>query len=186
MNTYSSEEQQILLKIADSAIKAGLQLKKLQVVPAEYSIKLQEIAACFVTLQQQRQLRGCMGSLRGYRPLVLDVANNAFAAAFNDPRFPRLTAIDYQQVQLHISILSQPQRMHFSSEQDLLQQLRPGVDGLILTAGQHIGTFLPTVWTQLPTAELFLMQLKIKAGLPPDYWSNDLVIERYTTESISS
>jgi len=75
--------------------------------------------------------------------------------------------------------------MRFRDEADLLAQLRPGVDGLILRAGAHQGTFLPSVWEQLPRREDFLAHLKVKAGLPPDYWSDDIQVWRYTTEEFS-
>ena len=149
----------------------------------DYSTDLQQQRATFVTLNINDQLRGCIGTLEAHQPLVIDVAHNARAAAFNDPRFGPLTKPEFERLQIHISILGKPEPMTFTSQQDLLQQIRPGIDGLILTSGSHRGTFLPSVWESLTTPEEFLSHLKLKAGLPASYWSDDIRIERYTTES---
>jgi len=123
--------------------------------------------------------------LQATRSLVEDVANNAFAAAFNDPRFPALEKQELECLEIYISILSPSEPIYFSCEEDLLKQLRPGIDGLILETGSHRGTFLPTVWQSLPEPEKFLAHLKQKAGLPDDFWSDTLKIQRYTTELIA-
>lgn len=136
----------------------------------------------FVTLHHEGQLRGCVGALEATRPLVADVAANAFAAAFNDPRFPPVSLMEYLDLDIHVSVLSPKQPMSITSEADLLSQLRPGVDGLVLEDGSRRGTFLPAVWRSLPDARDFLAQLKAKAGLPPDYWSASIRTYRYTTE----
>jgi AmmeMemoRadiSam system protein A len=120
--------------------------------------------------------------LEACRPLAEDVAENARAAAFEDPRFPPLTLPELAKLEIHISILSPSEEMVFSSESDLLRQIRPGVDGLILQEGFRRGTFLPSVWAELPEKELFLTHLKLKAGLPADYWSDTLRVFRYTTD----
>jgi AmmeMemoRadiSam system protein A len=129
-------------------------------------------------------LRGCIGTLQAFRPLVEDVAHNAYAAAFHDPRFPRLSAKEYAQLHYHISILSTPEPVKFKDEQDLLAQLRPGIDGLVLEEGLYRGTFLPQVWESLPEPKTFLRHLKQKAGLHPDYWSTTIKVQRYTVEEI--
>ena len=149
----------------------------------DYSPDLQQQRATFVTLNIDNQLRGCIGTLEAHQPLVVDVAHNARAAAFHDPRFGPLSKPEFEGLQVHISILGIPEPMAFSSEQDLIEQLRPGVDGLILTAAGRRGTFLPSVWESLETPEEFFSHLKLKAGLPSSYWSDDIKIERYTTES---
>lgn len=185
MSLNKSQKSQ-LLQLARDSIRLGLETGKplrvdLQIYPAELTVD----RACFVTLERQGQLRGCIGMLEAVRPLVEDVAENAFSAAFRDPRFPPLTKEELADLDLHISILSPAESMSFDSEQDLIAQLRPGVDGLILQDGYRRGTFLPSVWEQLPDARLFLRHLKQKAGLPPDYWSDTLKISRYTTEMFS-
>lgn len=172
-----------LLALARASIEHGLKTGKplpvnLQAYPAGLTAK----RASFVTLQRQGQLRGCIGMLEAVRPLVQDIAENAFAAAFRDPRFPRLAHGELADLDIHISILSPAEPMHFVSEQDLLGQLKPYNDGLILQDGPMRGTFLPSVWEQLPEPRQFLRHLKQKAGLPMDYWSDSLEIARYSTE----
>ena len=172
-----------LLQIARHSIAFGLQHGcPAPVTVADYSPALQEIKATFVTLKIDDDLRGCIGTLEAHRPLVEDISENAYAAAFRDPRFPRLTNKEYDRLQYHISILSTPEPVTFSDEQDLLQQLRPGVDGLVLEDGFYRGTFLPQVWDSLPDPIQFLRHLKQKAGLPSDYWSKSIKVKRYTVE----
>ena len=173
----------ILLRIAADSIHTGMReghvvQPRLEGLPDP----LRQPAACFVTLHHHDQLRGCIGSLEPRTPLAQNVADNAFNAAFRDPRFPELTAPELVGLELEISVLGTPQAMHFSSEADLLAQLRPGQDGLILEAGGRRGTFLPSVWESLPDPEDFLRHLKQKAGLPTDFWSNEMRVMRYGTE----
>lgn len=174
-----------LLKIARTAIMLGAKGKKLEISNENYAPILQVPGASFVTLKINGQLQGCIGSLQARRPLAEDVAENAYAAAFEDSRFLPVMIDDVDKLSIQISILSEPEKIEFSSEQDLIKQLRPGEDGLILQDNLHRGTFLPTVWEQLPGKKEFLMHLKRKAGLDEHYWSDDLSIERYTTESFS-
>lgn len=185
MNKYFENDKKLLLKLALEAINYGL--KNHRVMPVdinEYPENLREQGASFVTLQINKRLRGCIGSLQAYRPLVQDIVHNAYAAAFADPRFSPLTDIELANIEIHISILNKPEIMQFSSEEDLIRQLRPGIDGLILSDKGHRGTFLPAVWESLPEPRLFLAHLKLKAGLPQDYWSDTLTVQRYTVESI--
>ncbi len=178
------ERQQQLLDLAEASIRHGLDHgRPLNPEPDEYPAIPTQAGASFVTLHRHGELRGCIGSLEAHQPLLVDVAHNAFAAAFSDPRFPPLEKSELPGLEMHISLLSPTTPIHFQSEAELLRQLRPGEDGLVLEEGRHRGTFLPSVWQQLPTAELFLRHLKQKAGLPPDYWSHTLRVSRYTTES---
>lgn len=149
----------------------------------DYSEALQQSRASFVTLKINSELRGCIGTLEARQPLIFDVVENARSAAFHDPRFGPVSQKEFPLLQIHISVLSIPEPVEFKSEQDLLQQIRPNIDGLILTAAGHRGTFLPSVWESLPTAEQFWLHLKNKAGLPMNYWDDNLKVERYTTES---
>ncbi len=184
---HSPEERRILLDVAAASIRHGLETgRPLSIRLEEYPESLREPGAAFVTLNLDGQLRGCIGSLEARRPLVEDVAENAFAAAFRDPRFPPLRPEEYPRLEYHISILSPPEPMTVTSEADLLQQLRPGVDGLVLIEGARRATFLPSVWEQLPDPRQFLAHLKMKAGLPADYWSDSLRFERYTVEEFGS
>ncbi len=184
--TFSRAEQETLLQLAKESILHGLIVEcGMHVNTSDYPAHLSERLACFVTLNSNGVLRGCIGHLEAVQPLVCDVAENAFSAAFRDPRFPPLTEMELRGLEIHISVLSPSKPMVFGSEQDLLDQLRPGVDGLILKRGAHQGTFLPSVWESLPDAPSFLNHLKRKAGLSQDFWSDDILILRYTTESFS-
>ncbi|HSJ47350.1 MAG TPA: AmmeMemoRadiSam system protein A [Gammaproteobacteria bacterium] len=183
----SSIERGMLLHIATDSIHTGLReghasSPDLETLPDA----LQQKAACFVTLHHREQLRGCIGSLEPREPLAQNVAENAFNAAFRDPRFPELTAVELADLELDISVLGAPQAVSFHDEADLVAQLQPGRDGLILEVGGRRGTFLPSVWGSLPDAEEFLRQLKQKAGLPADFWSADIRVMRYGTESFGA
>ena len=181
---YTRREGDSLLDIARRSVRHGLeQGRPLPVNVEEHPPYLREDRACFVTLTLGGQLRGCIGSLVPRRPLVEDVAENAFAAAFRDPRFPPLRADEVDALEYHLSILSLPQPMQFSDEADLLRQLRPGEDGLIIGDQGRQATFLPSVWEQLPQPAEFLRHLKQKAGLAADHWSPRFSAQRYRTQS---
>lgn len=184
LSSLCEEEHLLLKKLAWEAIQYGLEKScHLPVDTSRYPKVLQNPGASFVTLNIHGQLRGCIGSLEAYQPLVNDIAYNAYAAAFSDPRFPPLTGEELGALDIHISVLTPAVSMTFESEQDLLDQIRPGIDGLVLEDGVHRGTFLPAVWESLPDKINFLRHLKQKAGLPPDYWSDSIQVSRYTTES---
>jgi uncharacterized protein len=184
--TLTPELRQVLLQVARAAVAHGVEHgRELAVGVEDYPTPLRQLRASFVTLRgADAQLRGCIGSCWPQRPLVADVAYNAHAAAFLDPRFAPVTAVELPGIRIHISLLTVPERMVFSSEADLLAQVRPGIDGLILESSGRRGTFLPAVWEALPDAASFVRQLKLKAGLPPTHWSNHLVVHRYTADSI--
>ncbi len=184
---HTEEERRILLEVAAASIRHGLETgNPLPVRPEDYPPSLREPGAAFVTLNIAGRLRGCIGSLEARRPLVEDVAENAFAAAFRDPRFPPVQDHEFPQLEIHISILGRPEPISVASEADLLAQLRPGVDGLVLHEGGRRATFLPSVWEQLPDPQQFLANLKIKAGLPVNHWSDTIRFERYTVEEFGA
>lgn len=143
---------------------------------------LAAIRATFVTLTMNGQLRGCIGSLAPHRSLVVDVIINAIKAGFGDPRFAPLRPEEVETLDLSVSILSHPRPMQFADEADLLAQLHPDVDGLMLSDGARSGLFLPSVWESLHTPQDFLKGLKRKAGLPVDHWSDTLRIRRFGVE----
>ena len=185
MSLPKSQQLQ-LLALARASIEQGLKSgKALKIQLRAYPPEFSEFRASFVTLEHKGQLRGCIGMLEAMRPLAEDIAENAFAAAFRDRRFPPLAADELNGLELHISLLSAPTAMACNSEQDLLKQLRPTIDGLILEEGRHRATFLPAVWESLPSPSQFLQHLKLKAGLAADYWSNTLKFYRYTTETFN-
>jgi len=210
--SLSEPNRQRLLELARNSISHGLLTgRPLKVNLAGYPEELAERRATFVTLNINHQLRGCIGMLEAVRPLAEDIAENAFLAAFQDPRFPPLQADEFDDLEIHLSLLTAAEPIAFTSEQDLISQLQPGIDGLILEEPEidnvankreqlppridglilekdrrrgRRGTFLPMVWEQLPQPEQFLRYLKQKAGLPPDYWSQDIRIYRYHVELI--
>lgn len=146
---------------------------------------LNDLAATFVTLKQDGELRGCIGSLKARYSLMDDLQSNAIAAAFHDPRFPPLSENELNQVQIEVSVLSSPEKIEFASEADLLAQLKPHIDGVIFNYGNNRSTFLPQVWEKLSSPELFMAQLKQKAGLAADFWSDEVLIYRYRVEKFS-
>jgi len=184
---FDQGERSTLLELAERSICHGLEkASSVPVDPADYPEKFRQQRACFVTLNRLGVLRGCIGHLKAIQPLVSDVAENAYSAAFRDPRFNPLDSSELAGLELHISVLTPAKSMKFASQSDLLEKLRPGVDGLILRLGQQQGTFLPSVWDSLPDSHSFLAHLKLKAGLPRDYWSDDIEVFRYQTESFAA
>jgi len=175
--TISSGKGQVLLPIARSAISTALG----RVHSADENAPwLQEKGACFVTLTQNQQLRGCIGTLEANRPLLLDVKANAQAAALRDPRFSPLTAAELDRTEIEVSVLSAMQALQFAGEGDALMQIQPGVHGVVFEFGRYRSTFLPQVWEQLPSVVEFMAHLKHKAGLPPDFWAEEVRISHYT------
>jgi len=173
----ATERGKTLLPIARAAISVALG-RTLEV--AEDAVWLQELGACFVTLTQGGQLRGCIGTLEARRTLLADVKSNAVAAALQDTRFSALTVTELDQTDIEVSLLSAMQPMRFDTEAQALAQLQPGIDGVLLEFGRYRSTFLPQVWTQLPSATEFIAHLKYKAGLPPDFWAEGMRLQRYT------
>ena len=166
-----------LLPIARAAISTAL--GRLQDA-AEDGHWLKEPGASFVTLTQEGELRGCIGTLEAHRTLLPDVRANAVSAALHDPRFVPLTLAELAYTRIEVSVLSSSQVLHHESEAHALSQLRPGVDGLVFEFQQRRSTFLPQVWEQLPSPVQFMAQLKRKAGLPENFWAEGIQLRRYT------
>jgi len=140
---------------------------------------LREPAATFVTLMQGADLRGCIGTLEPHRALGEDVHHNARAAAFSDPRFAPVRATEVDDLDVEVSLLTSPTPIRFSAHHELIAQLRPGRDGLILESGIRRATFLPQVWDSLPSPEEFLAHLKSKAGFATSTPSERFAVSRY-------
>jgi AmmeMemoRadiSam system protein A len=157
----------------------------MRVDAAEFPPSLRARRAVFVTLTLRGELRGCVGSPVAWRHLVEDVAENAVAAAFEDRRFAPLAGEELDGLAIAISLLGPPAPLAAASEAELLAQLRPGRDGLILRDHGHQSLFLPQVWRHLPEPADFLAQLRRKAGLPPDHWSPGLRFQRFTATSVA-
>jgi len=180
----SAADRRLLLELARASIVHGLSKGcPLPVVLDSLPPALRAERAAFVTLHAQGQLRGCIGHLEAVAPLAIDVADNAYAAAFRDPRFPPLTQTELDRVHVEVSVLTPAEPIVFNSEDDLIAALVPGLDGIILADGPRRGTFLPSVWEQLPNRRDFLRHLKQKAGLSPEHWSDRMRAWRYRCEA---
>src|SRR5436190_11311738 len=164
-----------LLALARSAIECKL-FGSAETVDVPW---LRQAGATFITLTKQGQLRGCIGSLQASRPLGADVAENAIAAALRDPRFPPMTAAEWPEVRVEVSLLSAPKPMRFADEADLLDQLRPGEDGVIVEADGRRATYLPQVWESIPDKRMFMRELARKAGLGDDVRLGRCKVYRY-------
>ena len=166
-----------LLRIARGAIGARLGVPG-GTAPVDNDA-LGRPGATFVTLTQDDELRGCIGTLEPCRPLGIDVRENSLAAAFRDPRFPPLSAGEFGRTAFEVSLLSPSEAVRFVDAAQLAAQLRPGVDGVILEYGSRRATFLPQVWDTLTEPRDFLVALKRKAGLPDDFWDAAVNVRRY-------
>jgi AmmeMemoRadiSam system protein A len=176
------QARRALLEVARRSIERGLAGESLRVACAGYAAALRERRASFVTLRRAGELRGCIGALEPTRALVEDVAHHAHAAAFRDPRFAPLQEVELAGLHIHVSLPGPLQRVSIASRRQLLERLRPGIDGLVLAQGARRGVFLPAVWEALPEPEEFVRQLELKAGLPPDAWSRPVECSLYQTE----
>ena len=181
--TLGLEARRHLLGIAARSIRHGIEHGNACDVDLDrLPPALRGRRAAFVTLEADRRLRGCIGSLEATRPLAADVAHNAHAAASADPRFPPVKEDELEGLHIKVSVLSPALPMRVESEAGLVASLRPGIDGLIITDGDKRATFLPSVWKGIPEPERFVRKLAGKAGWPEGHWSDTVRVWRYTTE----
>jgi AmmeMemoRadiSam system protein A len=182
---FSDMDKKAMLTVARDSICEGLKTHTLKKPNLEqYSDLLTKHLASFVTLEKDENLRGCIGSLQATEPLIENISKNAFNAAFKDHRFSPVIEKELSSLKISISVLSEPVEMSFESEEALLNQLKVGVDGLILEEQGLRATFLPSVWQHLPKKHEFIEHLKQKAGLPKHYWSKSIRVHRYHTDYI--
>jgi len=180
------EEKVQLLAIARRSIQHGLATHRpLKIEISRQAGTLAQELGNFVTLTQDKMLRGCVGTIKTTQCLAQSVAINAFNAAFHDSRFSALSASEADQSRIEISVLSQPEPIGASTYGELLANLHPYDDGLILEENGHQATFLPKVWEQLPDPHRFVEQLLAKAGLSGDYWSDSIRFHRYHSMSFA-
>lgn len=180
----SPDEAEILLDLARRAIRAGLDVPWLEIELDELPERLRAPGASFVTLSRSGALRGCMGRLEATRPLAEDVAGNARASAFFDPRFPPVEGAELDELEVEVSVLGVAEPIDAATEEELLAELRPGIDGLIVQSGAARATFLPAVWRTLPEPREFVFQLRRKAGLGDAPFAPEQRYWRYTVEKI--
>lgn len=169
--TLNTEERKLLLSFAREAIESGVAGKPLPPIDQKsFPKRLQEHGASFVTLTLEGKLRGCIGTLEPYQPLIDDVREHAVAAALQDYRFPPVSSIEIPQIRIEISRLTHPEPIQYQDAEDLINKLRPGIDGVVLQDGFRRATFLPQVWEKLPDPRNFLDHLCYKMGVPRDTW----------------
>lgn len=187
-DAYSESDGKHLLKLARSAIAAKLGIKSDLPQPSVIIAELQDEIfdrnmGTFVTIHLNKKLRGCIGTLESTETVREGVRQNAISAAFDDPRFPSLTSKEFNEIQLEISVLSEPVKLDYKNSDELLSKLQPGVHGVIIRKGGARATFLPQVWQQLSDKSLFLSHLCRKAGLSGHEWeTGSLDVMTYTVQ----
>ncbi|MGZ6346973.1 MAG: AmmeMemoRadiSam system protein A [Anaerolineales bacterium] len=170
-NKLTEEEKRTLLRIARQALESGVKGETLPPLdPASMTTCLKEHGASFVTLTVHGNLRGCIGALEPYQPLVEDVREHAIAAALEDPRFPPVQPAELENIEIEVSRLTPPTKLEYKDTNDLLAKLRPNVDGVILRDDWQRATFLPQVWEKIPDKDEFLSNLCYKMGASPNFW----------------
>ncbi len=171
MSALTLEEKQTLLRLSRQALESGVRGQPLPALdPATLSPTLRAEGASFVTLTVQGELRGCIGALEPCQSLAEDVREHAVAAALQDYRFPPVDGHELAQIEIEVSRLSLPEPLEYTTAEDLLERLRPGMDGVILQDGFRRATFLPQVWEKVADKEEFLDHLCLKMGASPDLW----------------
>lgn len=176
--TLPEDAGSVLLPLARAAIATRLGIPA-PTTPDEPPW-LAEPGACFVTLTTAGRLHGCIGTVWARRPLGADVRANAAAAAFEDRRFPPLSAVELEDTRVEVSVLSPTAPAPSATEAETLAALRPGVDGVVFECGGRRATLLPQVWASLPDPHQFLAHLRVKAGFPASFWSDQVRVSRYT------
>ena len=180
----SDQDKVFLLRLAREALQHGvmgepLRQLDLKTIPEE----LKQLGATFVTLTRNGELRGCIGTLEATRPLVEDVRVHAVAAALEDYRFPPLPVDELPKIRIEISRLTNPKKILFNNPEELLSQIRPGIDGVVIQTGVRRATFLPQVWDKVPDVEIFLGMLCRKMGSGPKCWRDkNIDISTYQVE----
>ena len=186
MSELITSDQAFLLSLARHEIMAMLQGKTDLQRPESLSSAVFENRGCFVTLHQNQELRGCIGTIEPERPLIDNVSENAANAAFRDPRFSPVSLKELDSIDIEISVLTPPKALTFDDGEDLKRQLEPGIHGVILSRDWHRSTFLPQVWEQLPDKEMFLGHLCMKGGMGEECWkSTDTKVDVYTASYFS-
>jgi AmmeMemoRadiSam system protein A len=184
---YSAIERQTMMITVREAIRHGIHIgTPIRLDLSEYGAALMENWACFVTLKIDDTLRGCMGSFNTRQSLIENIAHNAHSAAFKDPRFIPIEDEDYAHLNVEIAIINNCEVIKCDSQENLMEQLKPYTDGLILDDGSNSATFLPSVWAQLCTAEEFVTELKTKLGLSAEQWDSSISAQRFSVMTIRS
>ena len=186
LQNFAKHNKDEILQIVEKSLLAAV--KNNEVYSPErnnYNDVLFNKGASFITLEKNNHLRGCIGSLFPTNAIAKDLAQNTFSAAMNDSRFSSVKEDELKDITFKISLLTSFEKIEFKSYEDLLNQIRPKIDGLLIKDGERQGLFLPSVWKDIPSKKEFLTELKIKAGLSPSYWSDNIEIFKFRTVEIS-
>lgn len=184
LKTFANIYGQDLLKLAAQSLQAAVSGDNFKVSRKDYPDVLFDKGASFVTLTKNGKLRGCIGSLMPRQAIAEDVAQNARKAALEDPRFKPVKPKEIPDLTISISFLTGYEQIEFNSEQELLDQMVQGTDGIVLRDGTRQGLFLPSVWSEVKDKKEFLEELKLKAGMSPGYWSDKIKAYRFRTVEI--
>jgi AmmeMemoRadiSam system protein A len=186
ISAFTKSDKEFLLAVARTAVASTLGQGSRIATPENLSAAVYEKRGCFVTLHKAGSLRGCIGTIEPRVALIAGVEENARNAAFYDPRFPSLKAAELSTVTFEVSVLTVPRKLVFTDGENLKQQLKPGVHGVILARGGFRSTFLPQVWEQLPDKETFLMHLCRKGGMDGRCWQDTrTTVQVYEAEHFS-
>ena len=178
----NENDQKFLLKLAKDSIEAFVNNRDLPSIDnSQLSDILLKDGACFVTLMIKGNLRGCIGSVIPHKPLYLDVIDNAISASSKDPRFPKLSKNEFENITISISVLGDLFKIKYADLDELFSLIEPFKDGLVLQNGPYQGLFLPSVWEELPSKDLFLSNLCLKAGFQPSNWHNNINVYKFRT-----
>ena len=184
LKSFASQYREQMLDAARRSISAAVNNQTYRPSRNEYDEHLFDKGAAFVTLHKNGELRGCIGSLYPRQAIIADIVSNARSAALQDNRFPPLSADEFSAIQISVSLLSGYEKIDYKNEDDLMRQLNPYIDGIVIRDGNRQGLFLPSVWKQFPDKKEFLNNLKLKAGMSPSFWSNDIAVYRFRTVEI--
>lgn len=185
LNEFSKLYAEHLKNIAKTSIERAVKSKKhYSPSKSHFPEDVFDKGASFVTLYKKGELRGCIGTVLPVSSIAQDIANNAYAAALEDSRFPPVTEEELPDLSYSIALLSGFEKINYTNEADVIEQIKANVDGLIIRDGNRQGVFLPAVWKELPNKEDFFKHLKIKAGMNPNYWNNRIVVYRFRTVEI--
>ena len=185
LRAFSNLYKNNLIQITHTSLRRAVEdHKKYSPSRRSYPEDIFDRGASFVTLYKNGELRGCIGSILPSISIAQDIADNTYAAAMEDKRFPPITKEELPEITYTISLLSGFEDIKYQNEQDLIQKIIKDIDGVVIRDGNRQGVFLPSVWEKLPNKEDFFKQLKIKAGMNPNYWSNRIKVYRFRTVEI--
>jgi len=184
---FNTQEKQYILDLARRSIEYGFDNQEFLVISESelVSEQLFQERSCFVTLELDDNLRGCIGHIEPTQALYLDIIENATNSAFNDSRFNPLSKEEFDKIEIEVSVLSKPVQIEFIDWQNLLEKININQDGLIIKLNGHSSTYLPQVWEELSSKEEFLSSLCKKANLEPGDWKKEgMEILKYQVEVV--